>query len=242
LAVQTQKRRFQKNERPKPEGLEGVARNPGEALGDFAARILREAIRTGKLRPGGHLREADFADWLGISRTPVREAFHTMISEGLLVAGPWNGAKVAELDNQQLVELYAVREVLEGAAASFAAMHASRAEIENLFRIAEQEAASADDPDRLVQINSDLHSAIYEASHNRYLLRSLHSVVDTLGLVRHSSFVLKGSIEQARQEHLGILEAIRAGDAALAGQRAREHVGNALVLRLELQRMSSSSK
>src|SRR5690606_31921458 len=117
--------------------------------------VLREGIRTGALRPGEHLREAEFAGWLGISRTPAREGFHRIISEGLLVAGPWNGAKVAELDAQQLVELYAVREVLEGSAAGFAALHASRAEIENLFRIAQLEEAAADDPDRLLQINSD---------------------------------------------------------------------------------------
>ncbi|MGB8610007.1 GntR family transcriptional regulator, partial [Bradyrhizobium sp.] len=46
----------------------------GESLGDFAYRIMRDAIRSGKFRPGEHLREADVANWLNISRTPVREA------------------------------------------------------------------------------------------------------------------------------------------------------------------------
>jgi hypothetical protein len=57
----------------------------GETLGDFAYRILRDALRSGKFRPREHLREAEVAAWLKISRTPVREAFHRMISEGLLV-------------------------------------------------------------------------------------------------------------------------------------------------------------
>ena len=108
----------------------------GESLGEFAYRIMREALRAGKFRPGEHLREADVAKWLNISRTPVREAFHRIVSEGLLTNGPWNGVMVAELNADQLVQLYAIREVLEGAAAALAARHASKAEVQRLFRIA----------------------------------------------------------------------------------------------------------
>ena len=128
-----------------------------------------------------------------MSRTPVREAFHSIISDGLLVAGPWNGVMVADLDQNQLVELYAVREVLEGAAAELAAKHASNAEIEHMFEIAESELGAKDDAARLVLINSELHHAIYAAAHNRYLLQSLSTVTDALGLLRHSTFVLPGA-------------------------------------------------
>ena len=79
---------------------------------------MREAIRSGKFRSGEHLREADVAKWLNISRTPVREAFHRIISEGLLTNGPWNGVMVADLDSQQLVQLYAVRAALQNRSAA----------------------------------------------------------------------------------------------------------------------------
>src|ERR1700755_585406 len=75
----------------------------GESLGDFAYRTMREAIRSGKFRSGEHLREADVAKWLNISRTPVREAFHRIISEGLLINGPWNGGVIARLSSGRLV-------------------------------------------------------------------------------------------------------------------------------------------
>src|SRR5262245_66645516 len=101
----------------------------GESLGDLAYRTMREAIRSGKFRSGEHLREADVAEWLNSSRTPVREAFHRIISEGLLTNGPWNGVMVADLDSQQLVQLYAVRAALEGTAAALAAQHATKAEV-----------------------------------------------------------------------------------------------------------------
>lgn len=211
-------------------------RKPGEVLGDFAYRVLRESIRGGAFEPGDHLREADVANWLEISRTPVREAFHRIVSEGLLVVGSWNGAMVAQFDAQQLAELYAVRALLEGAAARLAAEHASRVEIKNLFAILDREVTAKNDPAALVLINAELHQAIYSAAHNRYLLQSLNTIVDTLGLLRHSTFVLPGSIELAHREHMGILRAIRDGDAKRAEDLASTHINNALELRLRLLR------
>jgi DNA-binding GntR family transcriptional regulator len=237
------KRPVGKKRKAHPAGLQhsifkrpAAGRKPGEVLGDYAYRVLRESIRAGLFEPGDYLREADVANWLEISRTPVREAFHRIVSEGLLVIGSWNGAMVAQLDAQQLVDLYAVRALLEGAAAGLAAEHASRIEIKNLFAIADREMAAKNDPEALVIINSELHQAIYNAAHNRYLLQSLNTVVDTLGLLRHSTFVLPGSIELAHKEHLGILRAIQDGDSKRAEELASAHVNNALELRLQLLR------
>jgi DNA-binding GntR family transcriptional regulator len=213
----------------------------GESLGDFAYRIMREAIRSGRFQPGEHLREADVAKWLNISRTPVREAFHRIISEGLLTNGPWNGVMIAELGAEQLVQLYAVREALEGAAAALAAEHATRAEVQLLFKIAATEASERGNPDKLVTINGELHRTLYYAAHNSYLLQSLNSVVDALGLLRHSTFVLPGSIELAHREHLQIIRAIRDHKSAEAEKLAREHVRHALSMRLELVRLRQQS-
>ena len=169
------------------------------------------------------------AQWLKISRTPVREAFHRIISEGLLTNGPWNGVMVADLTAKQLVDLYAVREALEGTAAALAAKNATAAEVRSLFGIAATEAAERDDPAKLVVINAKLHQVIYRAAHNQYLLQSLTTIVDTLGLLRHSTFVLPGSIALARREHLQIIHAIRDGEAKRAEMLARRHVRRASI-------------
>jgi DNA-binding GntR family transcriptional regulator len=211
----------------------------GESLGDFAYRVLRDALRSGRFRPHEHLREADVAGWLSISRTPVREAFHRMISEGLLVNGPWNGVMFTELSAQQLIELYAVRETLEGTAAALAAVHATAAEVQMMDRIAAKEAREGSDPDKLVSINRELHQSFYKASHNRYLLQSITTVVDALGLLRHSTFVLPGSAELAHREHLGIIGAIRTRNPGEAERLARAHVRHALAMRLELSGRST---
>ena len=205
-------------------------------MGEFAYRILRDALRSGKFRPREHLREAEVAAWLKISRTPVRESFHRAISEGLLVNGPWNGVMVAGLAERQLVELYAVRESLEGTAAALAAVHATKAELQLMARIAAKEAREGKDPDKLVTINGELHQTFYRASHNRYLLQSVTTVVDALGLLRHSTFVLPGSAELAHREHRQIIKAIRDRNPAAAERLAREHVRHALAMRLKLPR------
>ena len=207
-----------------------------ESLGAFAYRALRDAIRAGRIPPGPHIRELEVAQWLKISRTPVREAFHRIISEGLLVTGPWNGVMVGELGPEQLVDLYAVREALEGTAASLAAKNATAAEVRAMFGIAATEAKETDDPAKLVVINAKLHQVIYRAAHNEFLLQSLTTIVDTLGLLRHSTFVLPGSIELARQEHLQIICAIRDRHAKRAELLARRHIRHALAMRLQLQK------
>jgi DNA-binding GntR family transcriptional regulator len=214
-------------------------RKPGETLGDFAYRTMRQAIRAGRFLSGDHIREADVARWLRISRTPVREAFRRILSGGLFESGPWNGMIVAEIDTPRLVELYIVREALEGTAAALAAQHASKAEILLLMSIVESEGAARADTARLVQINAELHQAIYSAAHNRYLLQSLNSVVDSLGLLRHSTFTPPGSIDIARKEHFEIVQAIRSGNARRAEVSARQHVRNALNRRLSLSRIAS---
>jgi DNA-binding GntR family transcriptional regulator len=216
--------------------------DPGEGLGEYAYRVMREAIRSGKFVPGEHLREADIGRWLDISRTPVREAFHRIVSEGLLTVGPWNGVMVADLNRQQIAELYAVREVLEGTAARLAAQHASPAEVQLLYSIIESESEARHDPEKLVAINAELHQTIYNAAHNRYLLQAITSVVDSLGLLRHSTFVLPGSIEQARREHVDIVRAIKAGDAKRAERVAKLHIQHALGLRLQLLRTTNGGR
>lgn len=197
---------------------------------------MREALRTGGLRPGQHLREVDIAAWLGLSRTPVREAIRRLVAEGLLILGPWNGALVAELDVGQVAELYAVRESLEGAAASLAAQQATGTEISRLRDIIAREADALDNPPQLVRINDRFHDTLYRAAHNRFLLQSLTTVVDTLGLLKHSTFVLPGSGTAAHRQHTAIVKAVTKRDLDAAEQLARKHVRDSLELRLKLMR------
>src|SRR5882757_1613946 len=96
---------------------------------DFVYESLRDAISDGRIAGGERVREEEVARNLGVSRTPVREALQRLQQRGILIFGPTRGLVVAQLGHAQVVELYAMREILEGSAARFAARHATTEEI-----------------------------------------------------------------------------------------------------------------
>src|ERR1700754_4660764 len=145
---------------------------------DFVYDSLRDAIWEGRFAHGERIREEEIAGVLGVSRTPVREALQRLQQRGLLVVGPGRGLVVAQLTKQQVFELYAMREILEGSAARFAARHANEAEIEILYRIQRELAESSGDALALINLNRRFHQAIYEAAHNQYLLQTLDTLND----------------------------------------------------------------
>ncbi len=195
---------------------------PPRDLGESAYARIRAAIRDGGLAPGERLTEVDLAARFGVSRTPVRQAIARLEAEGLLTHEPRRGLTVTRPDHQQVVELYVMREVLEGAAARLAAQHASDTEIAAMAEIVDGEPAAFGDAAALAAVNQQLHGLLYLAAHNRYLLRSLEQLAATMSLLP-TLLTRGGRAEQAHAEHRAILKAIvkRDGDAAEAA--ARKH-------------------
>ena len=203
------------------------------SLGELVHRQLRDAIRQGRYRPGQRIREAEVAKWLEVSRTPVREAFRRLQADGILTLTPWRGARVVKLERDQVVELYAMRRVLEGTAAGLAAENASKAEVDRLFDL-QDKAAAAGDPVRLAELNRKFHETIYAGAHNRYLLQSLNALSDSLALLGPTTYEVPGREIEARDEHDGLAKAIRKGNADEAKQKARAHIAAAEKARLAL--------
>ncbi len=205
--------------------------DPETSRAQWVYKSLRAAIHEGKYTRGERIREEDIARSLGVSRTPVREALSLLQAVGLLEISA-GGLVVAQLTRSQVIELYAMREILEGSAASFAAQHASPTEIATLRHLCHIFERSLDDPAKLALINRELHNAIYEASHNRYLVRTLHELHDALALVPGTTFTNKGRPAIVHEEHLRIIDAIENRDAVTAERLARAHIRDAQQVRL----------
>ena len=141
---------------------------------DFVFESLRDAIADGRIAVGERVREEEIARELGVSRTPVREALQRLQQRGLLVFGTGRGLVVAELSQHQVLQLYAMREILEGSAARFAAQHATAADVAILYRLQKELAEAKPDALLLVTLNRRFHQAIYEAAHNQYLMQTLN--------------------------------------------------------------------
>ena len=223
----------------KAQGNGGTGGSGGRqtSLAEFVQQQVRQAIHGGRFGPGERLRETEVADWLAVSRTPVREALRRLEAEGLLTFVPWRGVVVAELDRRQVTELYAMRTILEGAAARLAAQHVGEAEIdlmEGLLARAKAATASGGDAEALAAINRQFHQAIYTGAHNRYLMQSLETLRNSLALLRGTTFSVPGRAKAAHREHAAILAAVKARDADAAEQAARDHIRAAERARLRL--------
>ena len=204
--------------------------------GEDAYLQLKDAIRKGTLAPGTRVREVEIADRFGISRTPAREAIRRLESEGLVSFVPRHGAVISKLDHQATMELYDLREILEGSTAGFAARHGSPAEIEELEELISAEPELADKPDQLADLNQLFHSALYRAAHNRYLERALIGLRDSMALLGGTSLRVSGRFETAHAEHMAIVSAIAQRNVEDAERAARLHIRNAQRARLKLMR------
>ncbi len=194
---------------------------------------LIERIRSGSLLPGTRLREEDIGAELGVSRTPVREALARLQARGLVeTAG--GGLAIVELTRPRIVELYAMRGILEGAAARLAAQNASAGDLAGLRLVRERFAAAEDDAGIVARRNAAFHEAIYEAAHNLYLSRMLADLNDLLALLPSTTFSVAGRTGAAKSEHGRIFAAIDAHDPGGAEAAARVHIDRALDARLTL--------
>lgn len=204
------------------------------SLGDRVHQQLKRFILDGKFRAGERIRESDITTQLGVSRTPVREAFRRLQSEGLLKFEAQRGVIVAELDRQEVAELYAMRQHMEGFAARCAAQHATDAEIRVIQYILEQTKIVDDQIHQFNQINWELHNAIYAAAHNRFLVRAFEALSDSMSLLQGAKYIPAGRPVVLYEEHRQIVEAIRKRDPDAADEAAQTHVRNAFLVHLEV--------
>lgn len=209
--------------------------------GSLAYERLREAIRTGALKPGERIREDDVAAWLAMSRTPVREALRRLESDGLLVHEPHRGVVLARLDREMVTELYFMRDVLESSAAHLAAQEASNAEIALLRELVAREADLGDDPRKLAEHNLRFHHAIHRCAHNRYLLKTLDALRDALMLLGPTTYTAAGRAAMALREHQMIVEAIADRDPEFAQAAARAHIRAAQRERLKMMSLQEAA-
>lgn len=223
-----------------PPASAGKTEQPFNGNGDLASEIhskVRDAIRKGVLPIGERITEVDLAARFGVSRTPVRDAIIRLEADGLLTNEPRRGLIVSDLSHQQVVELYFMREVLEGAAARLAAQSASDIELKTIAELSAREAEHSADFDELGELNVKIHNLIALAAHNRYLLRSLGQLSVTMSLL--PSFLARGDrARSAATEHRAIVKALLERDCERAESSARAHVRASLQHRL-LQMISS---
>jgi DNA-binding GntR family transcriptional regulator len=202
---------------------------PAVQAGDLAStayRRIRDAILRMEFQPGQRLQETDVAAWLGVSRTPVREAFRRLQAEGLLQSLAPRGVVVPEVSIEEIDDAYRVIEMLEALASRQAAERLTEGGAASLRALLGQmqEAAGATELERWAGIDVDLHAAIRAIAANPKLIQVAGLVYPVIDRVRHlhlreGSEPERLAAETAAHRRLG--EAILAGDGDQAEQLVR---------------------
>ncbi len=195
-----------------------------QTLGTSTYERMKAMILDGTLEPGGPLREKNFADLLGVSRTPVREAISQLISEGFAARSPSGTPIVASVSLSDVMEILHVRSLLECEAARKAAL--SNAKTDDFISIRAQIVAFLDGDrptsEKHYAVDLLLHLAIARRAGSRLLAELIE------GLKVKTRMYDQGSIperfEPGCHEHLAIIDAITDGDADLAAETMMLHL------------------
>jgi len=185
-----------------------------QTLREKILETIRDAILKGTLKPGEKVAEPDLAERFGISRTPIREAFRQLESEGYLTVIPRKGAVVAALSEQDVQEFYAIKSILEGYAAELAASRLNEKEIDQLVHINEKLKKLAEEGDvkSFFRVHSEFHELFLKAAGNK----KLYDLVQQLGLkfnrLRMASLSVEGRMSISVSEHEKLIEAFRKHD------------------------------
>lgn len=228
---------------PSPALPSGLLARPQTRLADEVAHVLRDLILRGELAPGTPLLQIQLAERLGVSRTPLREAFRILERDGLLRISNGNKTvEVIELDRTHLVDTYQVREVIDGLAARLAAGRGLSADQVRRIEGAIDRMQAASDPEldaaQYGEAHADFHLSILEASGNSRLddfaplVRLSSHMLLTRYLQQNLGTELESSIQRAicagNEHHRKIYDAVRNGDAKAAERYATQHIRTTL--------------
>ncbi|MCT2583406.1 GntR family transcriptional regulator [Actinophytocola gossypii] len=195
---------------------------------------LKEAIRSGDLRPGQQLVESALAEWCEVSRTPIREALSKLQHDGLVERNE-RGLVVRERGPEEVLDIYETRITLEGTAARLAAERRSAHDLMLLRRaLARLDRVTEGDVDAMVNGNRQFHVAVWRASRNVSLTDLLERL--DLHLARYPATTLSspGRWARSNEQHRAMVDAIEARDSATAEKVAIEHFTDARDIRLSL--------
>ncbi len=186
---------------------------------------IRDAIISGSLKAGSRVSEPELAERYGISRTPIREAFRQLESEGYLTVIPRRGAVVSEFSEKDVEEFYAIKSILEGYAARRACEKLTDKELGRLQAINDRlsELADHNDIKTFFKIHGDFHDTFIKAADNEKLRDLINSLVTRFQRLRLTSLSMPGRMRISVQEHEKIIEAFRSRDAESAEALVRKN-------------------
>jgi DNA-binding GntR family transcriptional regulator len=187
---------------------------------------VREHIMSGEIAPHERLVETKIAQEIGTSRTPVREALHSLEREGLIEAIPRIGYAVKPISDKEVEEICEIRGLIEGLAARWAMEKDHKQLTKELKKNigAAEELTSRGEIAGFVELDAQFHEVIARLSGSKRLLELAQTLRHHMLRYRRQSIYLQGTVLRAIEGHKGILKAVETGDPEEVSEAIRIHL------------------
>lgn len=208
----------------------GAAPVAYRTIAEQIADSVREAIARGRIPPAARLFEVSLAREMGTSRAPVREALSQLEREGLVVKEPNRGARVVELTEEIVREVASLRGLLEGFAASLAAVRLTEGQFAALDAMVQgmDQAVRDGEYARLVELDYQFHDFICRNSGHRTLYETWSAISGKVRLYLSTTNLMYRNLKLVVRGHGEIVTALRTRDAAQASRAIQAHLGEML--------------
>ena len=215
--------------------LGGLRVSKKKSLREEVYESLKKSILHGKLKAGQRLIEEQLAHQVGISRTPVREAFHKLERDELVTRLPKGGFAVREFTKEDVEEIFGIRSALESYAAYLATLHITPDKISALEKKLKEaeDALERGDDDKVVLLHTEFHDLLYKSCRSRKLVEMVNNFRDYFYRYRSALLHIENGMLYSNRDHRQMLDAMKKKNPRLAERLVRKHLerGKELILK-----------
>lgn len=215
--------------------LGGIRVSKRKSLREEVYESLKKSILHGKLKAGQRLIEEQLAHQVGISRTPVREAFHKLERDDLVTRLPKGGFAVREFTKEDVEEIFGIRSALESYAAYLATLHISPERMATLEKKVSESghALKSGEEEKVVELHTEFHDLLYKSCKSKKLIEMINNFRDYFYRYRAALLHTEDGMNASTQDHRRMLEAMKNKNPRLVERLVRKHLerGKELIMR-----------
>jgi DNA-binding GntR family transcriptional regulator len=206
--------------------LRGIWIDKKKSLNEEVYDSLKKSILHGKLKAGQRLLEEQLAHRIGISRTPVREAFHRLERDELVIRLPRRGFAVREFTKEDVEEIFGICGTLESYAFYRATLHLTPGRIATLKKKIEEleKAFKNKSYDKVVQLHTDFYNLLYKSCRSKKLLNIIDNFRDYFYRYRSALLQTKDGFKHSIDDYRSLLEAMKKKNPRLVERIVRKHL------------------
>jgi DNA-binding GntR family transcriptional regulator len=200
---------------------------------EVALHLMRDAIVRGALSPGTRLVLEELSQQFELSMTPIREALPILEAEGYITQVPHRGAVVAQMDRDEIMELYTIRSAIEAMAARHAVPALSEDDLKTMERLVDRMNAADGSWEDFLSMDKEFHLVLYRASGSARWVATIENFWRRCSRYMLASTVMSGAVNMIETDHRDLLTACRDGEVERAAKLTVEHLRHSEVRLLQ---------